>query len=78
MKAKSLIVEPEAWGDNALKVNPTNLQKKGTGKKWELERAEMSLSTQRHGTLYRSKEILHSYQEAQRGMETISIDRGSA
>jgi hypothetical protein len=69
MKAKSLIVEPEAWGDNALKVNPTNLQKKGT---------EMSLSTQRHGTLYRSKEILHSYQEAQRGMETISIDRGSA
>jgi hypothetical protein len=31
----------------------------------------------RHGTLYRSKEILPSYQEAQRGMETISIDRGA-
>jgi hypothetical protein len=72
MKAKPPIVEPQAWGDNALKVTPTNLQKR------ELERAEMSLSTQRHGTLYRSKEILHSYQEAQRGMETISIDRGSA
>jgi hypothetical protein len=32
MKAKPPQVEPEAWGDNALKVTPTNLQK-GNGEK---------------------------------------------
>jgi hypothetical protein len=37
----------------------------------------MSLSTQKHGALYRSEEILYTYQEVHRGMETRSIDRGS-
>jgi hypothetical protein len=35
MKAKPPKVAPEAWGDNALKVTPTNLQK-GNRKKREL------------------------------------------
>jgi hypothetical protein len=55
MKAKPSKIEPEGWGDNAHKVT---LQWK------EQEKIEMSLSTQRHGTLYRSKEISHMYQEA--------------
>jgi hypothetical protein len=38
---------------------------------------EMNLSTQRHGTLYRFEEILHTYQEAQGGMETRSTDISS-
>jgi hypothetical protein len=37
----------------------------------------MSLSTQRHGALYRYKEILYTYQEVHGGMETRSIDRRS-
>jgi hypothetical protein len=38
----------------------------------------MSLSTQRHGNLYRSKKILHTHQEVQRGMETRSTTKGFA
>ncbi len=36
----------------------------------------MNLSTQRHGTLYIFEKILHTYQEAEGGMETRSIDIG--
>jgi len=38
----------------------------------------MTLSTQRHGNLYRSKKILHMHQEVQRGMETRSTTKGFA
>jgi len=38
----------------------------------------MSLSTQRHGNLYKSKEVLHTLQKIQRGMEIRSINRGFA
>jgi hypothetical protein len=37
----------------------------------------MSLSTQRHGILYRTKNILYTYQKVHGGMETRSINRGS-
>ncbi len=57
MRAEPLEVELEGWGDNALKGTLANLQEK------EQERRKISLSTQRHGTLYRSKEILHTYKE---------------
>jgi hypothetical protein len=51
---------------------PTNLQ-------WrEHERINMSLSTQRHGNLHRSKKILLMLQEVQGGMEIRSTNRGSA
>ncbi len=38
----------------------------------------MSLSTQRHGNLHRSKKILLMLQEVQGGMEIRSTNRGSA
>jgi hypothetical protein len=57
IRVEPLKVKLEGWGDNALKGTPTNLQ----WRKWE--RTKMSPSTQRHGTLYRSKETLHTYQE---------------
>jgi hypothetical protein len=65
-------VKLEGWGNNALKVTLTNLQRK------ERERINMNLSAQRHGTLYRFEEILHTYQEVRGGMETRSKDRGYA
>jgi len=37
----------------------------------------MNLSTQRHGTLYIFEEILHTYQEAEGGMEMRSTNKGS-
>jgi hypothetical protein len=36
----------------------------------------MNPSTQRHGNLYKSKEVLHMHQKIQGGMETRSINRG--
>ncbi len=71
MKVEPLEVELKGWGKNAFKVPSIYLQQR------EQERTNMSMSTQRHGILYRSKEILHTYQEVQGGMETISIDKGS-
>jgi hypothetical protein len=70
MRAKLPEVEPKKWGDNAPRVTPTNMQSK------ERERTKMNMSTQRHGILYRSKEISHMYQEVEGGMETRSIDKG--
>jgi len=57
LKAEPPKVEPEGWGDNAFKVTCAYLQRK------EWERTKMSLSTQRHGTLYRSNVILHTSQQ---------------
>jgi hypothetical protein len=68
MRAKRSKVELEGWGDNAFRVTLANLQQR------EWERVEMSMSTQRHGTLYRSKEILHMYQKLHGGMETKSTN----
>jgi hypothetical protein len=68
MRAKCSKVELEGWEDNAFKVTLIDLQQK------EWERVEMSMSTQRHGTLYKSKEILHMYQEVQGGMEMRSTN----
>jgi hypothetical protein len=53
MRAKPLDVEPKGWGDNANKIAPTYLQQRI----WE--RTKMNLSTQRHGNMYKSKEIPH-------------------
>jgi len=39
------------------------------------ERIKMSMSTQRHGTLYNSKRYHIHFQEVHGGMETRSIDR---
>jgi hypothetical protein len=55
MRAKCSKVELEGWEDNAFRVTLIDLQQK------EWEKVEMSMSTQRHGTLYKSKEILHMY-----------------
>jgi hypothetical protein len=68
MRAKRSKVELEGWGDNAFRDTPTNLQQR------EWESVKMSMSTQRHGTLYKSKEILHMYQEIHAGMETRSTN----
>jgi hypothetical protein len=38
----------------------------------------MNMSTHRHGSLYRSKDILQIHQEVQGGMEIRSIDSGFA
>jgi len=38
----------------------------------------MNLSTQIHGNMHKFEEILHTCQEVQGGMETRSIDKGSA
>jgi hypothetical protein len=70
MRPKPPKVEPEGWENNAFKVYFANLQQR------EQERTWMNLSTQIHGTLYISKEILHTYQEAQGGMETTSTNIG--
>jgi hypothetical protein len=72
MKVKPLEIEPKGWGSNAIRVTIANLQQKEQG------RTDMSLSTQRHGNLYRSKKILHTHQEVQKGMETRSTARGFA
>jgi hypothetical protein len=55
MKVEPPKVEPKGWGDNAFEVTPADLQRK------EQEITEMSLSTQRHGVLYKSEEILYTY-----------------
>jgi hypothetical protein len=57
MRVEPLEVKLKGWGDNAFKGTLANLQEK------ERERLEISLSTQRHGTLYKYEEILHTYQE---------------
>jgi hypothetical protein len=54
MKVEPPKVEPEGWEDNAFEVTPADLQRK------EQERIEMNLSTQRHGILYKFKEILYT------------------
>jgi hypothetical protein len=72
MKVKPLEIKPKGWGRNAIKVTITYLQHREHG------RTKMSVSTQRHGNLYISEELLHAHQEVQRGMETISIARGFA
>jgi hypothetical protein len=63
-------VEPEGWGDNAIKVTLTYVQRR------EQEITKMSLSTQRHCNLYKYEEIIHMHQEVHGAMEIISIDRG--
>jgi hypothetical protein len=68
MRAKHSEVEPKGWGNNAFRVTPANLRQR------EWERVEMSMSTQRYDTLYKSKEILCMYQEVHGGMEMRSTN----
>jgi hypothetical protein len=55
MKVEPLEVKLEGWEDNVIKVTPTNLKQR------EWKRTNMSLSTQRHGNVYKCKEILHMH-----------------
>jgi hypothetical protein len=72
MRPKPPKVEPKVWGNNVIRVTPIDLQHREQG------RIEMSLSTQRHGNLYRSKEILHMHQQVHGGMETRSTYKSFA
>jgi hypothetical protein len=58
MKAIPPKVELKGWGDNVNKVTLVDLQQKVEA------RTYMSLSSQRHGNLYKFKEILHIHEEA--------------
>jgi hypothetical protein len=53
-RVEPLVVEPKGWGDNTFKGTLVPLQQR------ERERTKLSLSNQRHGTLYRPEEILHN------------------
>ncbi len=55
MKAKPLEIEPKGWGDNGIKVTLAYLKQR------EWKRTDMSSSTQRHGNVYKFKEILHMH-----------------
>jgi hypothetical protein len=57
MRVVLLDVEPEGWGNNANRVTPIDLQQKVQ------EITKMNLSSQRHGNLYKSEEILHVHEE---------------
>jgi hypothetical protein len=72
MKVKPPKVGPEAWGDNALKVTPTKLQKgehekKGNWKEQVCQPKDMALCIDPRRYYIRIKK----HKE-----ETISIDRG--
>jgi hypothetical protein len=57
MRVVFLDVELEGWGNNPNRVTPTYLQQKIQ------EITKMNLSSQKHGNLYKSEEILHVHEE---------------
>jgi hypothetical protein len=67
MRVEPLEVEPKGWGDNAIKVIPIDLQHMGH------RRTKMNLATQRHGNLYRFKEILFTHLEKYMGVYIQSL-----
>lgn len=72
LKVIPLEVELVGWGDNVIKVTPMNMQRKVH------EKNKISLSSCRHGNLYRSEEVLCVHEEVQEGLEIKSTDRGFA
>jgi hypothetical protein len=52
MRVEPSEVDLERWGDNVIKLTLVDLQQRV----WEI--TEMSLSTQRHGNLYKFEEVL--------------------
>jgi hypothetical protein len=49
-------IEPEGWGDNAIKDTFADLQ-------WKVhEKTKMNMSSWRHGNLYKFEEILYVHE----------------
>jgi hypothetical protein len=69
LRAISPKVETKGWENNAIKVTLVDLQQRLQ------ERIGMNLSSQRHGNLYRSKEVLCVHEVPTRVGDNINKQR---